>query len=722
MKDQGRPWILGIGSSPHNGGVCLLHGDEIVVAIQEERLLRVKRAKYAAGLSSLAIPYCLEYAGITPAELSAVGVCAFGQDAVDDDVHLNRQLRTVANGIPVVHLTHHLAHAAAAFATSGFREAAILIVDGNGAPWHTLARDEMHTVVEPQRRRYDAADPTVVEVLSMYDASEAGVRPIEKHLGQRPRGWTGPGMPPFFSLGRLFENVGMQIFGERLDGPGKVMGLAAYGRPSHPPEAFFDFAGDEIVFRDELQQQFRHDDRWPERSEEYTNLAASVQAALERALLWYLARLRARSASASLCYAGGVALNSVANEQMIRNGGFENVFIMPAAEDSGTAIGAAYHALWHLRQQCRPSRRIHDAVGRRYTDADIETAIAAQPGCRAERSSRVVEQAAQSICEGRILGWFQGRSELGPRALGQRSIIADPRRPDMKDLLNSRVKFREGSRPYAPVVLLEHAATWFETTPELAESPYMLRVMNFRPEYRDRVPAVVHADGTGRVQTVTADENGRLHALVSAFYRQTGVPILLNTSFNTSGSPIVETPEDALWCFLFSGIDLCVLGDYLVSRSPEWSVLDWCPYARIQSISQEYAAGNERVDWQLRPSARKLFRSVPEGSLDQLNAYARRECSDHIRIWTEHRWGRVIHLASTDLLPVLQRMTGRRSAREILAEITEDGLAYSETAFIRLLGTLAQRSIIGLRPSPVTARPDHVSVVDERSAWAPAQA
>jgi carbamoyltransferase len=706
MKDQDRPWILGIGSSSHNGGVCLLHGDEIVVAIQEERLLRVKRAEYAAGWSSLAIPYCLESAGITPAELSGVGVCAFGQWAVDDDVHLNRQLRTVANGIPVVHLGHHRAHAVAAFATSGFTQAAVLIVDGNGSPWHGLARDEMDAVVAPQSRRYDVADPAVVEVLSMYAASEAGLTPIEKHLARRPRGrQTSPGMAPFFSLGRLFENVGMQIFGERLDGPGKVMGLAPYGRPTYPPEAFFDLADDEIVFREDVPQHFRHDDRWPLRSEEYSDLAASVQGALERALLWYLARLRAKDASSSLCYAGGVALNSVANERVVREGGFGEVFIMPAAEDSGTAIGAAYHALWQLRQRCRPRRLIHDAVGRRYAQEDIDAAIAGQPACRAERPGRAIERAAQLLGEGRIVGWFQGRSELGPRALGQRSILADPRRADMKDLLNSRVKFREAFRPYAPIILLEHAAAWFETTPAQAESPFMLRVMTFRAECRDRVPAVVHVDGTGRVQTVTAAQNDRLHALLTAFYRQTGVPILLNTSFNTSGEPIVETPEDALWCFLFSGIDDCVLGDSVVSRSPDWSVLDWCPYLKVRSLSHEYVAGGDRADWQLRPTARKIFKSVPEGSLDPLNSYARRQTFDHIRLWTENRWGRVIHMASPDLMPVLERMTGRRSVREILAEINGEGLAYSEAAFARLLGMLAQRSIIGLQPSPAAARP-----------------
>jgi carbamoyltransferase len=319
-----------------------------------------------------------------------------------------------------------------------------------------------------------------------------------------------------------------------------------------------------------VPRRFDHYERWPARREEYADLACSVQSALEDALLHLAGRLRSLCGSENLCYAGGVALNSVANERLIRESGFRRVHIVPAAEDSGVALGAAYEGLWRLTKTNTRRRLIHDACGRTYTPACVSTAVAREPRVRASKSSDVIADAVELLCAGKIIGWFDGRSELGPRALGQRSILCDPRRPDGKEVLNSRVKRREAFRPFAPAVLLEEVENWFELEGAGPESPFMLRVCKFRPERAALVPAVSHVDGTGRLQTLTKDANGRFYELVKRFYERTGVPMLLNTSFNVMGRPIVETPEQAVACLVDSGLDCCVFEDRIAFRHVEW--------------------------------------------------------------------------------------------------------------------------------------------------------
>jgi carbamoyltransferase len=276
--------------------------------------------------------------------------------------------------------------------------------------------------------------------------------------------------------------------------------------------------------------------------------------------------LRELSGSENLCYAGGVALNSVVNERIIRESGFKNVYIMAAAEDSGTAIGAAYHGLWQLTKYNSQRPILHDGPGRTYTSADVSAAINATENIHVVNSTDVISDAVDLLCDGKIIGWFDGGSELGPRALGQRSILCDPRRPDAKDTLNLRVKMRESFRPFAPAVLLEEASNWFDFDGTPRESPFMLRVIKVKPEKKNAVPAIVHVDGTGRVQTVTRENNGRFYDLVCKFHEKTGVPVLLNTSFNRMGEPIVETPTDALACLLNTGLDGCVFEDRIVFK------------------------------------------------------------------------------------------------------------------------------------------------------------
>jgi carbamoyltransferase len=571
---KNKPWILGISAGFHNGSACLLRGDELVVAIQEERLTRQKRSRILAGRRCLAIPYCLQTAGIAPGDLDLVVSCPIllPWELEEQDVGLNPILRVHANGIPTLTIPHHLGHAVGAFATSGFEESAVLVVDGSGSFLPFLPADERRVV---KKLVEDGG-----EHISLYRFSAGSVTPLEKHLGNfryvldLRRG----GMPPFSSLGHMFSSAALQIFDNYLEA-GKVMGLAPYGRPEIPLQDFFEIKDGTFVFSTLVPERFRHDDRWPERREEYENLAASVQAALEHALLYLVDELHRKCDSGNLCYAGGVALNSIANERIVRESAYREVFIMPAAEDSGPAIGAAYYGLWHLTGSFRGRKQMADATGRRYAQGAVDTAIARTPAVEVVQCTDVLDETARLLLDGKIIGWFQGGSEFGPRALGQRSILCDPRRPDGKEVLNARVKHREAFRPFAPAILAEEAERWFNLNGcHCSAGDFMLRVAEFADVRKGQVPAVVHVDGTGRLQTVTEQANPRFYQLIRKFFAATGVPILLNTSFNVMGEPIVETPDDALWCLLYTDLDGCVLEDRLVVRKQGYrSLLDLYP-------------------------------------------------------------------------------------------------------------------------------------------------
>lgn len=567
------PWVLGISAS-HNGAACVLRGSEIVVAIQEERLTRRKRDRVFGAAPSLAVRYCLDYARIRPGDLSMIAIAVQGRrQSPQHDVRRHEWLDPESRGIPVHGVSHHLAHAVSAYATSGFTDAALLVVDGLGSPAVDFSVDEQRACVDPVENGW--------ETMSLYAADGPAIAALEKHVVQNGD-WLireGPGMPRFGGLGGMYSAVATQIFGDAMEA-GKVMGLAPYGTPTIPTERFYRTVGQRLQFADDVPAQFPFPLRWPALQSAYRDLAASTQRALEEALLAIAIRLRAVSGKDRLCFSGGVALNSVANQRLCRDSGFADIHLFPACEDSGVAVGAAFCGLEALGARAPRRRLRRDSFGRRYDRPGVDHAVASLPALEVVRPVDVLDETVRRLCDGQVVGWFQGGSELGPRALGQRSILCDPRGPDVKDRLNARVKHREAFRPFAPACLLAHVADWFEPDGTPDESPFMLRVRPFRRGQAARVPAVVHVDGTGRLQTVTADANGPLHALLERFLAATGVPILLNTSFNIAGEPIVETPEDALWCMLATGIDVCVLEDVVVVKQPEYrSLLDLRPVA-----------------------------------------------------------------------------------------------------------------------------------------------
>jgi len=557
-----RPWILGVSAS-HNGAACLLHGDEIVAAVQEERLSRMKRDRTWAGEPSLAVACCLEAGGIGPADLDLVVGCVQGRTALPrQDLACNPQLDLARHGVRSLSISHHLGHAVSAFGSSGFPDAAVLVVDGLGSPFDDLSAAQQ-AVADGVEDGWEST--------SGFVASGASIEPVFQHLVPGGAWLIRPdrGMPRFRSIGGMYSAVAQQIFGDPMEA-GKVMGLAPLGEPVFGSERFFGIEGGRIVFRDHVPDLFDHDRRWPLHRREYRNLAASVQAALEVAILHLVSGLQEQTGADRLCYAGGVALNCVLNERLWREAGFDAVHVPPAADDGGCALGAAWYGLWELGGRPGGAMR-RDSLGPASTRAQEDSV----PGMVAVLDSDLVSSVTERLVQGQIGGWVQGRSELGPRALGQRSILADPRDPSMKQRLNARIKRRESFRPFAPAVLAEAVRDWFEVPADVdAQSPFMLRVWPVRAERREQIPAVLHVDGTARVQTV---HEGPLRDLLLRFGEVTGVPMLLNTSFNGPGEPLAETTEDALWCGAQHGLDFVVIGEKLFEREPGFSVLDLVP-------------------------------------------------------------------------------------------------------------------------------------------------
>lgn len=691
------PWVLGISASAHNGAVCLVHGDEIVVAIQEERLTRRKRAGLYAALPSFAVDYCLGTAGIRPCDLNAVVICSvLKPSAAGRLIHHHPMLQGLTRSAKIFNITHHLGHAVAAFATSGFDRAAVVVIDGAGSEYEELDEDEKRVIVSSGGSH---------ETISIYEGDCAGLRPKEKHIGFWLQGdslasWE----VTYGSIGGLYSAAANHIFSHRsalatesgaLDGPGKLMGLAPFGTPNVPPGTFYQIRDNEFIFGDMGWLRSRKGgEGWPAHAGAHANLAASVQRATEEAVLHVVRRARSLVDRDKLCYAGGVALNSVANERVVRESAFSETFIMPAAEDSGPAIGACFFGLWKLTKKFRTRRLVHDSVGRPYSVGEVDESIERTPGIRRFPAGEgVVATAASLLKQGRIVGWLQGGSELGPRALGQRSILCDPSISGIKDVVNSRVKHREAFRPFAPAILLEKCPDWFEVEGSAAESPAMLRVMRFRRDMAMRVPAVVHVDGTGRVQTLTQAANGRFWELVRAFENQTGLPLLLNTSFNVAGEPIVESPSDALWCLLYTGLDVCILEDRIVSKAANFrSVLD-LPMKKNGRYITGPSAGEPRGTPSGKIAPSLVFTLAVDREKRMLDYVVAASPPGTVKYLTDTQWGMTLVSVEPELANLLELFEGGCTGRSVLEAVARR-IGYTEESFTRAVGLLKRGNLL----------------------------
>jgi carbamoyltransferase len=580
--------ILGINAYHGNASAAIVCDGRLVAAVEEERFNRVK---FAAGFPAQAIRYCLEEAGLTLANIDHVAVPRnpFARPGtklfyairmpsfVLGRLKVLRKFTGVRGALAeafdtdparltaIFHrVEHHQAHLASAYFVSPFDGAAVLSADGLGdfasTMWATGEGSRLHV-----------------------DGSIA----FPHSLGM------------YYTA--VTQYLGFLKFGDEY----KVMGLAAYGQPEQL-DAFR-----EIVKFDELSKKngfhlgleyFTHHRTGPEMSwaeadrtptlgklfsdemprrlgparapeepleQGHRNLAASLQARLEEVYLGLLKKLARTTGQKAVCLAGGVAFNCVANGKIFETTPFERVYVQPAAGDAGLAVGAAFY-VWHqILGQPRSFVMDHAYWGPGFGNSAVKKAIDGSSLRQGDYAVvelpelQLVDRAAAMIAEGKILGWFQGRAEWGPRALGNRSIVADPRRAEMKDILNQRIKHREIFRPFAPSILAESTGEWFTRSDP---SPFMSMAYPVRPAKRDKIPAPTHVDGTGRLQTVTRKANPRYWELIRAFRDVTGVPVVLNTSFNDN-EPIVCRPEEALDCFLRTQMDALVLGDFLITKT-----------------------------------------------------------------------------------------------------------------------------------------------------------
>jgi len=569
-------YILGLNTYDHDVSACLLRDGEIVYAIEKER---ITREKHATGFYKEVIDYCLDAEGITLEDVELVvsncyilPVPEMEDRLVYQDMpgFLPEYERADAKQHPlyrardkVVTISHHLAHAYSAFAVCPFDEGAIMIVDGVGS----YRSDAMEPFPDG-----DAGSKLARESESYYTFAGSKIDCIKKVWMEPDRGFLSDEFYNMPGLGALYSRASTYVFGD-WNKCGELMGLAPYGRRDMVPP-LMHIADNQLTvprWSPDYNQPYvlDPDAKWESHPSmrHWEDLAWRVQDDTEKVLLARARWLRETTGAKNLCIAGGVALNCVANGRIAREAGFDNVWIQPAAGDNGIAIGCAYYG-W-LEEQKQPRRFVmkHSYTGKTYPDAEVEAATQrtlVKVQTSAVRSDNICRDTAKLLADQQVIGWFQGGSEFGPRALGNRSLLADPRRPEMKDTLNSRVKHRQPFRPFAPIVLAERAHEIFE---DHRESPFMLLAEPVRPEWRAKIPAIVHVDGSARVQTVTEDTNPMLYRLLKEFEALTGVPVLLNTSFNVKGEPIVETPRDAMACFLTTGIDHLVLHDTLVSKT-----------------------------------------------------------------------------------------------------------------------------------------------------------
>ena len=581
-------FILGLNAYHGDASACLLRDGVLVAAAEEERFRRVK---HWAGFPSEAIRYCLREAGVKLADVAYVAVNQDGRanllrklgfvvtrrpdlGLVLDRIRNKRKRAGVEAELEAcfpgerfdggVHeVEHHLAHLASAFLVSPFEEAVALSVDGFGdfasAGWG-VGRGN---TVEVDDRVY-----------------------FPHSLGIFYQGLT--------------QFLGFPNYGDEY----KVMGLAPYGEPAYLPQlrkivrlreggafeldlAFFRHATEKVDYEwdggapvvgtlySPALVDLLGPARGPEEelSQRHRDIARSVQAMYEEAFFHLLSYLHGRYKLDALCLAGGCAMNSVANGKVYARSPFRRLYVQAAAGDAGGAIGAALVAWQRVRAGAGAARSpmTHASYGPEFTDADIGAAISARAdelarqGCISSvvrNEKNLSEMTAKAVADGAVVGWFQGRMEWGPRALGNRSIVCDPRRGDMKELLNAKIKRRESFRPFAPSILREAVAEWFETDDDV---PFMMQVYQIREGKRALIPAVTHVDGSGRLQSVTRESNPRYYALIEAFRALSGVPMVLNTSFNEN-EPVVCRPEEALDCFLRTKMDVLVMGNWLIAR------------------------------------------------------------------------------------------------------------------------------------------------------------
>ena len=571
-------YILGISCFYHDSAACLLKDGAVVSAVQEERFTR---KKHDFSFPANSIKYCLREAGITIDDVSYIGF--YEKPFIKFERILTTYIATFPRSFPsfikaiplwlheklwipqaikkelnykgdILFINHHLCHAAGSFLVSPFEEAAILTVDGVGE-WECAT----------------------------YGTGKGAEIKLLKHLS----------FP--HSLGLLYSAFTYYLGFRVNSAEYKVMGLAPYGKPIYYDlimEKLINVKGDGSfklnmkyfaydyglkMTNSKFDRLFGRPPRVHETELEkfHEDVSASIQKVAEEVVLRMARHLYNETKMKNLCLAGGVALNCVANGRIIRETPFKNIYIQPAAGDAGGAVGAAAYIYNSILGKPRTYVMKDAFLGPEYSNDDIKRYLKENDIEYKEHSyGDLVRLTAYLLNDQYTIGWFQGRMEFGPRALGARSILADPRNPDAKNIVNSKIKFREEFRPFAPTVLAEKTSEYFDLD---SESPFMLLVAQVRPDKRD-MPSVTHVDGSARVQTIKREDIPIYYDLINEFYKISGCPVVLNTSFNLRGEPLVMTPHDAYLCFMRSGLDYLVMGNCILAKSrmkPLKESVDW---------------------------------------------------------------------------------------------------------------------------------------------------
>jgi carbamoyltransferase len=563
IEEEGPVITIGFNySQMHDSSACIARDGELLFAVAEERISRIK---HDAGFPHNAIRACLDFAGVRPDQLDAI--CAgwpaphrmllsdlksFAKGQFPFNYHnflnVTRSYASLAHQsggfkrftyqfgptkAQMRFVDHHLAHAISAYSYGGFDKAAVVVMDGRGA-WeassiwygHDGKLDHVLTIPWPNSLGLFYAQFT--QYLGFVPNSDEW-----KVMGLAPYGNPGVNLGEFISLNHESYRVNAPLLFERNSG---TSAIAKRLGPERTPESEID--------------------------DSFKNIAFAVQDACEVAMLALVKLATEKTGCRNVCLAGGVALNSKANGKIQASGMVDHIFIQPAASDDGVALGAVFAPYLDNggRLPMRPLR--HAYLGPEFSDAEIEKALITYK-LRASKLSNVAVTTAELLANGKIIGWFQGRMEFGPRALGHRSILADPRDPEMNAKVNNAVKFREWWRPFAPSMLKEVAGEYLE---HACDSPFMILTNPVRPEKRDVIPSVTHVDGSARPQTVEKEISPLYWNLINEFGKRTGVPVLMNTSFNLRGEAIVNTPTDAMRTFFSSGMDALVIGSYLVEK------------------------------------------------------------------------------------------------------------------------------------------------------------
>lgn len=559
--------ILGIGCYFHDGSATLVRDGKIVAAAEEERFTRIK---HDSSFPAKAIEFCLSRGGITFKDLDCV--CFYEKPFRKFERFLScqkakphRRPEFVEHELaayayerlclpdtlkqrydysgPIEFVEHHLAHAASAYYISSFEDAAIMTIDGVGE-WTTTAQ-------------YKAENEKITLLREI----------------QYPH-----------SIGLLYSTITGFLGFKVNEDEYKVMGLASYGKPTYLKQfeelvtqfedasyrlnmEYFSFMDDDTSMYHPKLIQLLGPARVPESeiSQTHMDIAATLQRVTEEMVIRLGKSLYESSGGKkNLCLAGGVALNGVSNWRLFQETPFEKISIQPASGDGGGSMGAALYCYNQKNERQVGGKRHSTLLGPDFTDQEIESMLKSESATFQRLSDeQLFQKAAELISKNQIVGWFQGKMEFGPRALGNRSILGNACNPEMKDILNLRVKFREDFRPFAPAVLEESASEYFDID---VESPYMLLVAPVKNEKRNVIPSVTHSDGTARVQTVSREDNPRFYELIREFQKLSKVPVVINTSFNVRGEPIVCTPSDAYHCFLKTDIDYLFVGNYLVEK------------------------------------------------------------------------------------------------------------------------------------------------------------